>query len=178
MKLLYCILATATMPTTHYRHFPGNNHEHGQQTTLQLMSCSRLLKRVENLLNLDPVGLCKFARVFDHDLLAGRAATRAHSLDGLDDVHAADHMTEHDVTAIEPRGLDRADEELRAVRVRAGVGHAEHARARVLEIKVLIRKLGAVDRLAAPAVAVREITLYIAYRFNISQRSLRQAHST
>ena len=59
--------------------------------------------------------------------------------------------------AVEPRGLHRAQEELRAVRVRARVRHGEHAGAGVLELEVFIRKLLAVDGLAARAVVVREV---------------------
>ena len=47
--------------------------------------------------------------------------------------------------------------ELRAVGVRAGVGHAQDAGAGVLELEVLVGELGAVDRLAAGAVVVGEI---------------------
>jgi hypothetical protein len=130
---------------------------------------------------------------------------------------AATYVAEDDVLAIEPRGLDGAEEELRAVgapaeagcaigrqggprarggggqrgrasggamgeraardrrkpalsqaesarsgqsarRVRSGVGHRENARARVLEREVLVGKLGAVDRLAAGAIARGEVT--------------------
>jgi len=46
---------------------------------------------------------------------------------------------------------------LRAVSARAGVGHREGAGPLVLELEVLIRELGAVDRLAAGAVATREV---------------------
>ena len=56
----------------------------------------------------------------------------------------------------EPRGAG-AQEELRAVGARAGVGHREDARAGVLELKVLILELGAVDGLAAGAVAGGEV---------------------
>ena len=75
----------------------------------------------------------------------------AHGLDGLDGVHALGHGTEHDVLAVEPGGLDGAEEELGAVGVGAGVGHGEDAGAGVLEDEVLVRELGAVDGLAAGA---------------------------
>lgn len=48
--------------------------------------------------------------------------------------------------------------ELRAVRVRAGVGHREQTRLVVLEVEVLVSELLAVDRLAARAVAGGEVT--------------------
>ena len=46
-------------------------------------------------------------------------------LDGLDDVHAAGDGAEDHVLAVEPVGLDRAQEELRGVRgkrLEVGVG--------------------------------------------------------
>ena len=49
----------------------------------------------------------------------------------------ADDLAEDDMAAIEPGGGDSGDEELRAVRVGAGVGHAEDAGASVLKLEVL-----------------------------------------
>ncbi len=65
------------------------------------------------------------------------------------------------MAAIEPSRLHGADEELRAVCVGAGVGHAEDAGAGVyarLAAEGLVGELGAVDALAARAVAVGEVT--------------------
>jgi hypothetical protein len=41
------------------------------------------------------------------------------ALDRLDDVHTLEHLTKHDVLAVQPRGLDGGDEELRALGVGA-----------------------------------------------------------
>ena len=59
------------------------------------------------------------------------------------------------MTAIEPGGDDGRDEELRAVGVGAGVGHAEHEWLLVLELEVLVRELLAVDGFAARALQLR-----------------------
>ena len=56
-----------------------------------------------------------------------------------------------------PRSFDSTEEELRAVCIGTGVGHGEDTRASVLLLEILIRKLLAVDRLAASAIAAREI---------------------
>jgi len=61
------------------------------------------------------------------------------------------------VFAIQPSRLRRAEEELRAVGVGAGVGHGEDALAGVLEREVLVGELLAVDALAARAVASGEV---------------------
>ena len=56
-------------------------------------------------------------------------------------------LPEDDVAAVEPGGGHRGDEELGAVGVAAGVGHGEEAGRLVLDGEVLVRELGAVDRL-------------------------------
>ena len=53
----------------------------------------------------------ELAAVTDNDRLRGRAGPRADGLDLLDDVHALGHGAEDDVLAVEPVGLDRAEEE-------------------------------------------------------------------
>jgi len=60
--------------------------------------------------------------------------------------------------AIQPLGLDGAQEELGAVGVGAGVGHGENTGASVLQLEVLISELLTVDGLATSAVAASEIT--------------------
>jgi hypothetical protein len=51
--------------------------------------------------------------------------------------------------AIQPCGLDGAEEELGAVGVWSGVGHGEHARTSVCELEVLVGELFTVDGLSA-----------------------------
>ncbi|KAI0560751.1 hypothetical protein FGB62_101g018 [Gracilaria domingensis] len=94
----------------------------------------------------------------DLDGLGRGARAAANLLDGPHHVQAADHRAEHHVLAVQPRGLLRADEELRAVGVGPGVGHGQRAGAQVLEREVLVVELVAVDGLAARAVVVGEVT--------------------
>ena len=82
---------------------------------------------------------------------------RSRSSPSFDHVHALDHLAEDHMLAVEPRRLHGAEEELRAVGVRAGVGHAQDAGAGMLQLEILIGELLAVDRLAAGAVLVGEI---------------------
>jgi hypothetical protein len=90
----------------------------------------------------------QLAGLLDGDSLGGLAGLGSDTLDSLDDVKTLDNLSENDVLAIEPRGLDGADEELRAVAalllvmtrnvsavyVRSGtsVGHGEDTGASVL----------------------------------------------
>merc|ERR1712004_275448 len=97
------------------------------------------------------------AAVSDLDFLSGRARVGADLLNRVNDIHAADDAAEHNVLAIQPSGLNRAEEELGAVGVRASVGHGEDALASVLQDEVLIGELVTVDGLAASAVAPGEV---------------------
>lgn len=60
--------------------------------------------------------------------------------------------------AVQPWAGDGGDEELGAVGVGTSVGHGKKTRAGVLLGEVLIRELGAIDRLTTSAVVVGEVT--------------------
>jgi hypothetical protein len=92
----------------------------------------------------------------DHRLL-GLTALGASIFHSLEDFHAAGDSAEDGVLAIEMRGLNEGDEELRAVGVLASVGHGEEAWDVVLVDEVLIVEFHAVDGLAASAVASGEV---------------------
>jgi hypothetical protein len=99
------------------------------------------------------------------DVGADRAGAGTESLDLADNLHGSiiSDLAEDDVLAIEPRGDDGGDEELRAVaeeekirfalgvdrcddlRVGAGVGHGQETGLGVLQREVLIGELLAVD---------------------------------
>jgi hypothetical protein len=67
----------------------------------------------------------KLAALDDLDRLLWLVArVLGHVLDLLDDLVALEHLAEDDVLAIQPRGDGGGDEELGAVGVLAGVGHA------------------------------------------------------
>ena len=74
---------------------------------------------------------------------------------------------------------DRGAADLRAVGAGAGVGHGEGARAGVLEREVLVRELGAVDRLAAGACMWRQVNVSSSWRRSVvaPQSDLRGAGS-
>merc|ERR1719270_2920627 len=99
---------------------------------------------------------CDLTAVRDHDWLGRLARLRADGLNGLDDIHALRHSAEDDVLAIEPLRLDRAQEELRAVGVRACVRHREDTWPCMLQREVLVGELLPVDRLSASPIACGE----------------------
>jgi len=65
---------------------------------------------------------------------------------------------QHGVLSVEMRCFNSRDEELRSVGVGTSIRHGQKIRSVVLEREVLVIKAGSVDRLAACAVAVCEVT--------------------
>lgn len=61
------------------------------------------------------------------------------------------------MTIVQPRGLDRGDEELASVGIGAAVGHRQNARAGVPKLEILVGELGSVDGFAAGSVARGEV---------------------
>lgn len=64
---------------------------------------------------------------------------------------------ENSVTELSPAGFFSADEELRAIGVGPCIGHGQNATSCVLQSKVLICKLVAVDRLSTSSVVVCKV---------------------
>ena len=60
--------------------------------------------------------------------------------------------------AVQPWSGGDGDEELGAVGVGSSIGHGECSRSTVLDLEVLVFKLGAVDGLTSGAVSVGEVT--------------------
>jgi len=101
--------------------------------------------------------LLDLTAVSDDDVLGRRAVLRSDGLDLLDDIESLRDRSEDDVLTVEPLRLGRAEEELRSVGAGSGVGHREDARTGVLQLKIFIGELRAIDRLAAGAVAASEV---------------------
>jgi len=99
-----------------------------------------------------------FATVGDNHLSAGPTAVGTHGFDCLHDVHTFYHGTEDHVLAVQPCRLDGAQEELRTIGVRTGVGHAQNASSGMLQLEVFVSELRAVDRLSACPVMIGKVT--------------------
>ena len=95
-------------------------------------------------------GLC------DRDSFARRRSVQ--SFDFTNDIHTIRDSSKNDVSTVQPRGDHGANEKLRPVRVRAGVGHGQRSWTGVLQLEVFIRELFAVNRLASRAISFGEIT--------------------
>ena len=70
------------------------------------------------------------------------------------------YLSKHRVLTVQPRSGDRRYEELAAVRVLAGVGHAEETGPRVIDLEILVVEVFAVDADRASSVAVLNITTW------------------
>jgi hypothetical protein len=75
----------------------------------------------------------------------------------LDEVHALNDCAEDDVTIVQPARFHGGDEELRTVGVGSSVCHRHDSGPGVLQRKVLVLELVAVDRLASSAIVVGEV---------------------
>jgi hypothetical protein len=95
--------------------------------------------------------------IVNDDLGRGAASLATVGLDLLDDIQTLNDGTEDGVLAIEPSGLDSADEELGSVGVGTSVGHGEDTGAGVLEGEVLISELLTVDGLTTSTVTLGEV---------------------
>lgn len=84
----------------------------------------------------------------------------AGSLKSLDNVHGllVSDLAENDVAAVEPRGDNSGDEELRAVGVGSGVGHGQQTGAVVGELEVLVGELLTIDGFSTSAITTGEVT--------------------
>jgi hypothetical protein len=96
--------------------------------------------------------------VRDSDSLGGAAITASDLLDVRDNIHTLGDLTKDNVLAIQPRGLDSSDKELRTVGVWTSVGHREQTWGSVLEGEVLISEFRTVDRLTTGTVTTSEVT--------------------
>ena len=97
-------------------------------------------------------------RLLDRDRLAGLAISRADLFHGSHDIHAISDLAKDHVLSIQPSSLLGADEELRPVGVGSSVGHRQDSGASVLQLEVLIGKLGSVDALSSGSVPSSEVT--------------------
>ena len=95
--------------------------------------------------------------VKDTDPLAGLSSHGAALLHLPHDVQPRHDGAKHDVLPVQPAGLLRADEELGAVGVRAGVCHGDHSGSRVAELEVLVLKVLPVHGLPPGPVPGRDV---------------------
>ena len=105
---------------------------------------------------------CRCSRVLtavsDNNRLLGDVVSAARvGLDGIEHIATADDVTEDDVSSVEVRSVDEAEEELGAVSAWASVGHGEDTSSSVLVDEVLVSEVWSVDRLATSAVSSGEV---------------------
>ena len=90
----------------------------------------------------------------------------------LDNVHALDHLTKHDVFVVQVRGWHSGDEELAAIGVRPGVGHTQQAWLIMFELEVFVLETAqtpnggragtvAIDKVAALEHEIFDLSLFL-----------------
>merc|ERR1712183_563667 len=105
-----------------------------------------------------PVREGQLSAILDDHLLGGLAVGGTDFLDLLHHCHAVcNDLAEDDVLAIQVGSLLCAEEELRTIGTRAGVGHGEDAFSGVVQLEVLVLELLPKDGLAASTIVVGEI---------------------
>jgi hypothetical protein len=62
------------------------------------------------------------------------------------------------INKFEPASYNSGDKELRAIGVRAGVGHGQVAWSRVLNLEVFVGKFVAINRFAASSISSSEVS--------------------
>merc|ERR1740117_54056 len=117
-----------------------------------------MLRKQNWLYILSQVRALKQAAIENGNFLLRLSAGGADGFDCCHDIHALNNLSEHNVAAVEPRGLHSGEEELGAIGVRASVRHAKDTSASVLEFEILVSELRAVNALTASAVAAGEVT--------------------
>jgi hypothetical protein len=98
------------------------------------------------------------SRLGNDESRRGLSAGLTLSFNSLDNVQTFNDFSEDDVLAIQPRGEDSGDEELRSVGVRTSVGHGEKTNLGVLQLEVFVFKLVTVDALSSSSVSSSEVT--------------------
>ena len=88
---------------------------------------------------------------------AGPTSLGADSLKSFENIDTLDNLTEDDVAAIEPGGLNEGDKELGAVCVGTRVGHGKKVGAGVLKVEVLVREFLSINGFSTGTVAIGEV---------------------
>jgi len=92
-----------------------------------------------------PLPFLKLTTILDHHLRRSLARLGANRLDLVNNLNPLSHLAKHYVLAIKPRGVNSADEELRAVCVGTSIRHAENSPSFMLEGEILVLELVSVD---------------------------------
>lgn len=68
----------------------------------------------------------KLSTVAHNDGFRSGTTLRSHFFNFVNNIKTIDDFSENNVSSIEPRGINSADEKLRSVSVRPGIGHGEN----------------------------------------------------
>ena len=103
----------------------------------------------------------ELARIGNHDRDRSRTLAAADCFHFFHHIIAFHHLSENNVAAVQPSRFHGADKKLRAIGVRAGIGHGKHTGPGVFSgfpFEAFVLEFIAIYGLAARAVVVGEIT--------------------
>merc|ERR1719244_1322743 len=114
-------------------------------------------KHIQNSYDLTDAFLAH-STVCDYNFLRSFPRLGTKAFDLLDDIHSLHNLAKHHMLPIQPLSLGSAEKELGPIGVGASISHGQNARSGVLQLEILILKLGTVDRLATSTISSSEVT--------------------
>merc|ERR1719244_414848 len=114
-------------------------------------------KHIQNSYDLTDAFLAH-STVCDYNFLRSFPRLGTKAFDLLDDIHPLHNLAEHHMLPVQPLSLGSAEEELGPIGVGASISHGQNTRSGVLQLEILVLKLGAIDRLATRAISSSEVT--------------------
>merc|ERR1719244_2389345 len=114
-------------------------------------------KHIQNSYDLTDAFLAH-STVCDYNFLRSFPRLGAKTFNLLDDIHSLHNLAKHHMLPVQALSLSSAEEELGPIGVGASISHGQNARSGVLQLEILILKLGTIDRLATCAISCSEVT--------------------
>ena len=76
----------------------------------------------------------------------------------LDNIHAFNNLSKHNVLAIKPGGLGSTNEKLRTIGIGSSIGHAQNSGSSMSKLEILVFKLVSIDGFSTGSIVVGKIS--------------------
>ena len=76
----------------------------------------------------------------------------------LDNIHAFNNLSKHNVLAIKPGGLGSTNEKLRTIGVGSGIGHTQNSGTGVSELEIFIFEFVSIDGFSTGSIMIGKIS--------------------